>query len=112
MIDPPSVKSGSAIWTVKSSPLTLMLKTLSKWSSAIDPSGVNAGTPALANRTSRRLSLAVRKLLECFAFQDGPGHVAALGGQVKDGRDHIGWANVRLVGGGLAAGGGLSPVQP
>jgi hypothetical protein len=27
MIDPPSMKRGSAIWTVKSSPLTLMLKT-------------------------------------------------------------------------------------
>src|SRR5262245_1317037 len=53
MIAPPSLKSGSAFCTVKSSPLTLMLKTLSKCSSVIDPSGVNAGTPALANRTSR-----------------------------------------------------------
>ena len=31
-------------------------------------------------QTGARLSLAVRKLLECFAVQDGPGHVAALGG--------------------------------
>src|SRR5262249_5961861 len=54
MIDPPSAKRGNAFCTVKSSPLTLMLKTLSKCSSVIDPSGVNAATPALANRTSRR----------------------------------------------------------
>jgi hypothetical protein len=54
MIDPPSVKSGSAFCTVKSNPLTLMLKILSKCSSVIDPSGMNAETPALANRTSRR----------------------------------------------------------
>ena len=42
MIDPPSVKSGSAFCTVKSNPLTLMLNTLSKCSSVISPSGAKA----------------------------------------------------------------------
>ena len=39
MMDAPSVRSGSAFCTVKSSPLTLMANTLSKCSSLIDPSG-------------------------------------------------------------------------
>ena len=39
MIDPPFVKSGNALWTVKSTPLTLTSNRLSKWSSVIDPSG-------------------------------------------------------------------------
>src|SRR5262245_57215578 len=63
-------------------------------------------------QTCARLSLAVRKLLECFAVQDGPGHVAALGGQEQNGRDHIGKAAVRLVGGALSARSGQSPVDP
>src|SRR5262249_41865328 len=42
MIDPPSVKRGSAFCTVKSSPLTLLLKTVSKCSSVILPSGATA----------------------------------------------------------------------
>src|SRR5215472_15350407 len=54
MMDAPSVRSGSAFCTVKSSPLTLMAKSLSKCSSLIDPRGANARKPALANRTSRR----------------------------------------------------------
>src|SRR6516164_5669647 len=63
-------------------------------------------------QTGARLSLAVRKLLECFAVQDGPGHVTALEGQEQNGRDHIGWAAGRLVGGALSARGGQSPVDP
>src|SRR5262249_17193780 len=62
-------------------------------------------------QTGARLSLAARKLLECFAVQDGPGHVAALGGQEQNGRDHIGWSTVRLLGGALSARGGQPPVD-
>ena len=54
MIDPPSVNSGKAFWTVKSSPLTLMPNSRSKCSSVISPSGANFPPPALANRTSTR----------------------------------------------------------
>ena len=54
MIDPPSVNSGSAFWTVNSSPLTLMPNSRSKCSSVISPSGANSPPPALANRTSSR----------------------------------------------------------
>jgi hypothetical protein len=39
-----------------------------------------SGPGSRPSKTGARLSLAVRKLLECFAVQDGPGHVAALGG--------------------------------
>src|SRR5215831_1691856 len=41
-------------------------------------------------QTGARRSLAVGKLLKCFAVQDCPRHVAALGGQEQNGRDHIG----------------------
>ena len=52
MIDPPSRNSGSAFWTVKSSPRTLTSKILSKCSSVISPSVPYSPVPALANTTS------------------------------------------------------------
>src|SRR6516162_11311569 len=73
---------------------------------------LHLGPQPSPRQTGARLSLAVRKLLECFAVQDGPCHVAALGGEEQNGRDHIGWAAVRLVGGAWSARGGQSPVDP
>ena len=42
IIDPPSLRSGSAFWTVKRVPFTLIAKILSKWSSVISPSAANS----------------------------------------------------------------------
>ena len=55
MMDPPSGISCNAFCTVKSVPLTLTLKTLSKPASVTDPMGtLNSPMPALAKRISTR----------------------------------------------------------
>jgi hypothetical protein len=48
MIEPPSLKIGSAFCTLKSSPFTLILNNLSKCYSEIFPNGANCIMPAFA----------------------------------------------------------------
>jgi len=48
IIEPPSLKIGSAFCTVNNSPFTLILNNLSKCSSEIFPSGANCIMPAFA----------------------------------------------------------------
>jgi hypothetical protein len=52
MIAPPSGINGSAFWTEKRRPFTLVSKMPSKCSSVIDPRGARAAMPALAKTIS------------------------------------------------------------
>src|SRR5258706_9100175 len=51
-IDPPSLNSGNAFWTVNSVPRVFRPKVASKCCSVISPSGTASPMPALAYRTS------------------------------------------------------------
>src|SRR3981189_3539235 len=51
-IDPPSLNSGNALWTVNSVPRVFRPKVASKCRSVISPSGMASPMPALAYRTS------------------------------------------------------------
>src|SRR3984957_7148564 len=59
MIEPPSLKSGSAFWTVKNSPFTFTSKVWSKWASVAAASGAIVPAPAFAKRMS---------MWPCFSF--------------------------------------------
>ena len=54
MIEAPLLNNGRAFCTVKTTPLTLVLKVVSNCSSVIFPKGNSVPLPALAKTTSRR----------------------------------------------------------
>jgi len=54
MIAPPSRISGSAFWTEKTIPFTLVSRMLFKCSSVIDPRGARVAKPALVKTISMR----------------------------------------------------------
>jgi hypothetical protein len=64
MIEPPSPISGSAFWTVKIEPLTLVSKISSRCSAVISPSGSWVPAPALAKTMSRVSALGLHRRVE------------------------------------------------
>ena len=52
-MEPPSLKSGRAFWTVNRVPRALSPNQVSNWASVISPSGAGSPPPALAHSTSR-----------------------------------------------------------